>query len=168
MLMVTIVARLMLSLKVSYPLGFVFLVQVKLPLPQEVYKNYSINHSLMSQRKEKYSCRKGRNILCQAECKAQTIHLFKHLARSQKEQRKPAPPEECLAAPQRRKEALQILCSGDSFQHKATLPFNSPPKHKRKVPRAHPWQAKQPLVCPPDVASRGHCFSQERFLKILR
>lgn len=150
---VTTVARLMFSLTALYPFGFVFLIQAKVPLPREVYNNHSINCSLMPQREEKYSCRKGRKILCQAERKAPMTHLSKYLACSQKEWRKAAPPEECLAALHRCKGAVQILCSGDSFQHNAIPPFNSPPKHKRKVPGAHPWQAKQPT----GLSSRRGC-----------
>lgn len=85
--------------------GF-FLNSNKLPLPPEVYNNYSINCSLMPQREERHSCKKEQKILCQAEHKVQIIYLSQYLACFQKEQRKAAPHEECLAALQQCKRAL--------------------------------------------------------------
>lgn len=52
MLMAAAVARLMLSFTASYPLVFVFLIQAKLPLPQEVHNNYSINCSQVPKEKK--------------------------------------------------------------------------------------------------------------------
>lgn len=89
-----------------------------------MHNNYSINGSLMPQREEKYSCRKGRKILCQAERKAQMIHLSKYLACFH-EWRKAAPPEECLAALQQCKGALQILKGFLPAQDNSTIQFTT-------------------------------------------
>lgn len=75
---------------------------------------------------------------------------FFHFCCSPKERRKDALPGGCTAPMPR---SLQILCSGHLLQHKAIPPLNSPPKHKRRVPRAHPWQANQLPVCPPKSSS---------------